>query len=688
MTKEVSDNKKCRMSSPLPHQKTELVSLLLGSGCADPCVLIKWASMAERGMAGFLNTHRSTFHRRCCRGVPQCYRWDAWSSLIHHSVPSSTSSCSGCSPPISKDSASGGGSKGDEFSIYEKQAGLHSTSSVWTCSPYLLLSSFGGPSKLLTSTYWQFSHANGKYSALIQIDIPRTFPELQFFDSSGQLQLYRILNGYANACPDVGYCQGMNFVAGLLLLVSGFREEAAYRMMVRLMDGYGLRGFYQDEFPLLNVYIALFDCLCHQQLPEVAEHFRREGVCPAMYLHQWFLTLFVTALPLGTVVVLWDYVLVHGLRALLPLSVSLLKVVQKVLLHLNFEEIVKFVRAMKYSSHQRNNHSTIGKGESGQRQRSVEGVSVGGGGDKTIDHSSSIVSGSTRSGRSGSYVQMDDICAHSVDDSYPSSSPSVCSTPGGGRRLPRSPSFPTKPTRACTMACRDACQDDYRIGRLLVKQAQQISLPENITRVLDALQTDCSQAGCEEALNKFTATFATSATAGSANLGLPADCKDLGPPEDEASITNTIRSHGGGSIGKNDDSSNNDNTISSSVLCSPSSLSSSTSLFSSLSSGLQSSSSPVSSSPASLPAMLRALLFVSPVPCRTPPTELTPVSAFRTGDEKQEEEEKSRRRKKGETNLGGEETGAKEKKGGEEEGEEEEWAEELEDGQKKKTKRK
>ena len=65
------------------------------------------------------------------------------------------------------------------------------------------------------------------------------------------------------------------------------------------------------------------------------------------YLHQWFLTLYINCLPLETVLVIWDVVVCEGLHVLLNITLSLLKVLQSVLLKLEFEDIVKFFKTMK-----------------------------------------------------------------------------------------------------------------------------------------------------------------------------------------------------------------------------------------------------------------------------------------------------------------------------------------------------
>jgi hypothetical protein len=44
----------------------------------------------------------------------------------------------------------------------------------------------------------------------------------------GQGQLYRILTAYANLDRRTGYCQGMNFLCGLILLVGISERDAFY----------------------------------------------------------------------------------------------------------------------------------------------------------------------------------------------------------------------------------------------------------------------------------------------------------------------------------------------------------------------------------------------------------------------------------------------------------------------------
>lgn len=55
----------------------------------------------------------------------------------------------------------------------------------------------------------------------IFLDIGRTFPNHEYYKSPfglGQLSLFNILKAYSILDPDVGYCQGLAFICGVLLL--------------------------------------------------------------------------------------------------------------------------------------------------------------------------------------------------------------------------------------------------------------------------------------------------------------------------------------------------------------------------------------------------------------------------------------------------------------------------------------
>ncbi|GBF87851.1 hypothetical protein Rsub_00563 [Raphidocelis subcapitata] len=86
----------------------------------------------------------------------------------------------------------------------------------------------------------------------IDKDLGRTFPGTRrFAGAEGQAALRRVLRAYAALDPEVGYCQGMNFVAALLL--SYLPEPQAFGALVVLMEDRGLRRYYSPDMGLLQM---------------------------------------------------------------------------------------------------------------------------------------------------------------------------------------------------------------------------------------------------------------------------------------------------------------------------------------------------------------------------------------------------------------------------------------------------
>jgi hypothetical protein len=73
----------------------------------------------------------------------------------------------------------------------------------------------------LVDRYVELLRQPGPYDKMIQRDLSRTFPGHTFFqdkDGQGQEALYNVIKAYSIYDSEVGYCQGLAFVVGPLLL--------------------------------------------------------------------------------------------------------------------------------------------------------------------------------------------------------------------------------------------------------------------------------------------------------------------------------------------------------------------------------------------------------------------------------------------------------------------------------------
>lgn len=200
-------------------------------------------------------------------------------------------------------------------------------------------------------------------------DIPRTFPWHPIFHEAfgaGQTILTNTLKYVAICNEDVGYCQGMNFVAAVFIVVlldaddpvGMWKEDLvtkAYQVLhsnneAHLPVGallntliasprFRMRGLWRKGVPELRMRIWQFDCLLRQRLPVLKGHFQYHNVSTDFFAAQWFITLFSYSLPLSILRRIWDIFFIDGWTALFRVGLSILQLERDKLLQMNLEEI-------------------------------------------------------------------------------------------------------------------------------------------------------------------------------------------------------------------------------------------------------------------------------------------------------------------------------------------------------------
>ncbi|KAF5897400.1 TBC1 domain family member 1 isoform X3, partial [Clarias magur] len=181
----------------------------------------------------------------------------------------------------------------------------------------------------------------------ILIDLGRTFPTHPYFSAqlgAGQLSLYNLLKAYSLLDPEVGYCQGLSFVAGVLLL--HMSEEDAFSMLKFLMYDMGLRKQYRPDMIILQIQMYQLSRLLHDYHRELYTHLEQHEIGPSLYAAPWFLTAFASHFPLGFVARVFDMLFLQGSEVTFKVALSLLGSHKPLILqHDNLESIVDFIKS-------------------------------------------------------------------------------------------------------------------------------------------------------------------------------------------------------------------------------------------------------------------------------------------------------------------------------------------------------
>ncbi|XP_022255719.1 TBC1 domain family member 4-like isoform X2 [Limulus polyphemus] len=180
----------------------------------------------------------------------------------------------------------------------------------------------------------------------ILIDLGRTFPSHPYFSQPlgpGQLALFNLLKAYSLLDTEVGYCQGLSFVAGILLL--HMSEGQAFQMMKHILFLLGFRRQYKPDMVALQVQMYQLSRLLHDQHRDVYSHLESYEIGPTLYAAPWFLTLFASQFSLGFVSRLFDLIFLQGIEAVFKVALVLLSNHRELLLQCcSFESIMEFLK--------------------------------------------------------------------------------------------------------------------------------------------------------------------------------------------------------------------------------------------------------------------------------------------------------------------------------------------------------
>lgn len=184
---------------------------------------------------------------------------------------------------------------------------------------------------------------------VMQRDLGRTLPLHCLFkdeNSPGQRALSRVLHAYCARDPEVGYCQGMGFIASMLLL--HMDEPAAFGVLWQLMHGrhFLMRQLYQQGFPLLQKMLEILRGLLRRFLPRLHNHFCDLAIEPAFYASHWFLTLYAYQFPVPLVCRIWDLFISEGWKIVFKVAVALLQWEEHQLLGMSMESVLLLLKTI------------------------------------------------------------------------------------------------------------------------------------------------------------------------------------------------------------------------------------------------------------------------------------------------------------------------------------------------------
>lgn len=197
---------------------------------------------------------------------------------------------------------------------------------AWRCAVWLELSGAAARSEQFPPDFYSRIADLGpspEVMAEITKDIDRTFPGHVYFDSVKTMQgLRRLLGAVAFRNPDIGYCQSLNFVAGVVFLFTR-SEEAAFWILDVVINEIMPPDYYTAALVGAHTDQRVLTTLLRKHVPEVVMVFEEMELGTSVATLEWFMAVFSTRLPTHTAFRVWDVFVLVGTEALFKVSLAL-----------------------------------------------------------------------------------------------------------------------------------------------------------------------------------------------------------------------------------------------------------------------------------------------------------------------------------------------------------------------------
>ncbi|GKT45628.1 EVI5-like protein [Colletotrichum spaethianum] len=175
----------------------------------------------------------------------------------------------------------------------------------------------GARDSALEEQFERFSGETSPYEPIIGKDLGRSFPGVDMFrdpEGDGQRMLGRVLKCFSLYDTKIGYCQGLAFLVGPLLM--HMPDKQAFCVLVRC---------FLPDLSGLHVRIHQFRELLREHMTPVSNHLEDLQVDPA-YVSQWFLSFFAVTCPLPMLFRIYDVIFAEGApETLMRVALSLMQ---------------------------------------------------------------------------------------------------------------------------------------------------------------------------------------------------------------------------------------------------------------------------------------------------------------------------------------------------------------------------
>ena len=175
-------------------------------------------------------------------------------------------------------------------------------------------------------------------------DLHRTFYIKKFKTGNGRDMLKNVLTAVGFVRPEIGYCQGMNFVAGALVNLID-NEEKCFWIFLCFIDNIKLNLLYLKNMPDFLIRVYQLKKLIEFYFPKLGNHLKRNHINIDLFFSKWLLTIFSNYLPFDVLYKVWDVFIIDKWKALFKFCMILLYFMKEKLMKMDLNLFSQYFRS-------------------------------------------------------------------------------------------------------------------------------------------------------------------------------------------------------------------------------------------------------------------------------------------------------------------------------------------------------
>ena len=185
---------------------------------------------------------------------------------------------------------------------------------------------------------------NEKYDIEIKKDLLRTAPDnISFqYGKENYNKLYHILSAYSNYNKNIGYAQGLNFLACHCMYIYT-NEIDSFIFLDGLIQKFNLENLFGINNNKLNDKLYEIENIVNKWCPEVNKHLKKIILNYDFFTCKWMITLFSNQMNIKYLFQLWDYLIIFGWKFFKGFVISIIKFNEKLILNSSLETITKII---------------------------------------------------------------------------------------------------------------------------------------------------------------------------------------------------------------------------------------------------------------------------------------------------------------------------------------------------------